>query len=156
MSIALIWSICASKTRWTSPCWFPTARSATSPPRWRHARWKPPESQLLSWAAPATSWKRSGFPDFCSTTFPLGNAAGLPHDPASQKKIAQLALELATTADAPPGQRCSRPINGLGLPIGKITIPMPICCRRKRSQDGRREFDQAQAGLATKEIRHVW
>lgn len=42
-----------------------------------------------------------GVPRLLFNDFPLGNAAGLPHDSGSQKHIAQLALELVTTAKAP-------------------------------------------------------
>lgn len=42
-----------------------------------------------------------GVPRFLFSDFPLGNAAGRPHDPASQEATLQLALQLLETASAP-------------------------------------------------------
>ncbi|MDR0529040.1 MAG: hypothetical protein LBG69_05475 [Zoogloeaceae bacterium] len=42
-----------------------------------------------------------GAPRFLFSDFPLGNAAGRPHDPASQKITLKLALKLLVNADAP-------------------------------------------------------
>ena len=42
-----------------------------------------------------------GVPRLLFSHFPLGNAAGLPHDPQSQLKTAQLALTLLVDASAP-------------------------------------------------------
>jgi hypothetical protein len=42
-----------------------------------------------------------GVPRFLFSDFPLGNAAGRPHDPASQRLTLDLALDLLATATAP-------------------------------------------------------
>jgi hypothetical protein len=42
-----------------------------------------------------------GVPRFLFSDFPLGNAAGRPHDPASQAATLELALRLLETAVAP-------------------------------------------------------
>lgn len=42
-----------------------------------------------------------GAPRFLFSDFPLGNAAGRPHDPASQTRTLNMALELLQTATAP-------------------------------------------------------
>lgn len=42
-----------------------------------------------------------GVPRFVFSDFPLGNAAGRPHDPASQDLIARLALDVIETAKGP-------------------------------------------------------
>jgi len=45
--------------------------------------------------------ERCGVPRFVFNDFPLGNAAGRPHDPASQDLILALALQLLRSAPAP-------------------------------------------------------
>lgn len=43
----------------------------------------------------------AGVPRFLFSDFPLGNAAGRPHDPASQDLTLELALRLLETAPGP-------------------------------------------------------
>jgi D-proline reductase (dithiol) PrdB len=45
--------------------------------------------------------EHAGVPRFLFSDFPLGNAAGKPHDPASQEATLALALQLLETATAP-------------------------------------------------------
>ena len=51
--------------------------------------------------------EQAGVPRFLFSDFPLGNAAGKPHDPASQDATLALALELLETAPAPRTLRVS-------------------------------------------------
>lgn len=49
----------------------------------------------------------SGVPRFLFSDFPLGNAAGKPHDPDSQAQTLAMALELLTSATGPRTTRQS-------------------------------------------------
>jgi hypothetical protein len=48
-----------------------------------------------------------GVPRFLFSDFPLGNAAGKPHDPASQAETLAMALDLLATASGPRTTRQS-------------------------------------------------
>ncbi|HVE54504.1 MAG TPA: hypothetical protein VNB23_14085, partial [Ramlibacter sp.] len=45
--------------------------------------------------------EHAGVPRFVFSDFPLGNAAGKPHDPASQQQTLELALALLESARTP-------------------------------------------------------
>ncbi len=87
--------------------------------------------------------EKVGVPRLLFNDFPLGNAAGLPHDPASQKKIAQLALELATTADA-PRTTVQSPYQWSGAANWKDNYSNADLLSAEEIARRRREFDQAK------------
>ena len=51
--------------------------------------------------------EHAGVPRFLFSDFPLGNAAGKPHDPASQQQTLDLALDMLGTATGPRATRQS-------------------------------------------------
>jgi D-proline reductase (dithiol) PrdB len=51
--------------------------------------------------------EHAGVPRFLFSDFPLGNGAGKPHDPASQRQTLELALQLLESAAAPRTTLCS-------------------------------------------------
>lgn len=88
--------------------------------------------------------ERCGVPRFLFSDFPLGNGAGRPHDPASQRATLALALRLLETASA-PRITVQNPLRWAGNPLWKrdysnIALLSPEEIARRRA-----EFDRGKA-----------
>lgn len=95
----------------------------------------------------------AGVPRLLFSDFPLGNAAGRPHDPASQAFTLELALRVLESAPA-ARTTVQSPLRWSDSPDGSsITATSPIC-RRKKSAGGD-AFDAAklQAGAVREATR---
>ena len=68
-----------------------------------------------------------GVPRLLFSDFPLGNAAGRPHDPASQAATLDLALRVLETAPA-PRTTVQSPLAGATIPAGSSTIATSSAC----------------------------
>jgi D-proline reductase (dithiol) PrdB len=100
-----------------------------------------------------------GVPRFLFSDFPLGNAAGRPHDTASQAFTMELALKLL---EAAPGSRTTvqSPLRWSANPDWKLDFSNIEQLSAEEIARRRREFDaikdvaksvRADAGLATKD-----
>jgi D-proline reductase (dithiol) PrdB len=84
-----------------------------------------------------------GVPRFLFSDFPLGNAAGKPHDSASQQATLALALQLLETATVPRTTLCS-PQRWSASSEWKLDYCNPERVRPEELARLRREFDAAK------------
>jgi hypothetical protein len=85
-----------------------------------------------------------GVPRFLFSDFPLGNAAGRPHDPHSQQQTLALALDFLETATAPRTTRQS-PLVWPGDPSWKLDFSNASQMTAAQIADARRAFDAREA-----------
>ncbi len=93
--------------------------------------------------------EHAGVPRFLFSDFPLGNAAGKPHDEASQAATLEMALEVLATASGPRTTRQS-PIRWSGNPDWKLDfsnverIPAEELERRRQEFNRQKEIAKAK------------
>lgn len=85
-----------------------------------------------------------GVPRFLFSDFPLGNSAGRPHDPDSQRLTLELALQLLETA---PGPRTTlqSPLHWPADPRWKLDFSNIDQLSDEEIARRRREFDKSKA-----------
>ena len=85
-----------------------------------------------------------GVPRFLFSDFPLGNAAGRPHDPDSQRQTLELALRLLETA---PGPRTTvqSPLRWPADPRWKLDFSNIDQLTEEEIARRRQEFDKSKA-----------
>jgi len=88
--------------------------------------------------------ERVGVPRFAFTDFPLGNAAGRPHDVASQEAVLALALDLLEHAFA-PRTTVQSPLRWSDDPAWKLDYANPDRLSKDEIERRRRAFDRAKA-----------
>ena len=88
-----------------------------------------------------------GVPRLLFSDLPLGNAAGLPHDPDSQNLVTQLAVVLLAEAPAPRTTRQSPPIWS-GAPDWKKDYSNAALLSAEEIAERRAEFDRVKAAAA--------
>ena len=88
-----------------------------------------------------------GVPRLLFSDLPLGNAAGLPHDPDSQNLVTQLALVLLAEAPAPRTTRQS-PLIWSGAPDWKKDYSNAALLSAEEIAERRAEFDRVKAAAA--------
>ncbi len=81
-----------------------------------------------------------GVARFLFSDFPLGNAAGRPHDPASQRETLALALSLLATATA-PRTTVQSPLVWPGDPSWKLDFSNAERMTPEQIAEARRKFD---------------
>jgi D-proline reductase (dithiol) PrdB len=82
-----------------------------------------------------------GVPRFLFSDFPLGNAAGRPHDPASQACTLELALRVLESAPA-PRTTIQSPLRWSEDPSWKIDYSNIARLSAEEIERRRREFDR--------------
>jgi D-proline reductase (dithiol) PrdB len=82
-----------------------------------------------------------GVPRFLFSDFPLGNAAGRPHDPASQAFALELALRVLESAPA-PRTTVQSPLRWSDDPSWKIDYSNIARLSAEEIERRRREFDR--------------
>ncbi len=85
-----------------------------------------------------------GVPRFLFNNFPLGNSAGLPHDPVAQLEIARLAVQMLETAGM-PGVTEESPFVWSGLENWQQDYSNVSILTKEEIQLKRLEFDQSKA-----------
>lgn len=85
-----------------------------------------------------------GVPRLLFSDFPLGNGAGKPHDPASQRQTLELALDLLQSATAPRTTRCS-PIRWSDSDAWKLDYCNAERATAQEIAQARAEFDAVKA-----------
>ena len=88
-----------------------------------------------------------GVPRLLFSDLPLGNAAGLPHDPDSQNLVTQLAVVLLAEAPAPRTTRQS-PLIWSGAPDWKKDYSNAALLSAEEIAERRSEFDRVKAAAA--------
>ena len=88
-----------------------------------------------------------GVPRLLFSDLPLGNAAGLPHDPDSQNLVTQLAVVLLAEAPAPRTTRQS-PLIWSGAPDWKKDYSNAALLSAEEIVERRAEFDRVKAAAA--------
>ena len=88
-----------------------------------------------------------GVPRLLFSDLPLGNAAGLPHDPDSQNLVTQLAVVLLAEAPAPRTTRQS-PLIWSGAPDWKKDYSNAALLSAEEIAERRAEFDRVKAAAA--------
>ena len=88
-----------------------------------------------------------GVPRLLFNDLPLGNAAGLPHDPDSQNLVTQLAVVLLAEATAPRTTRQS-PLIWSGAPDWKKDYSNAALLSAEEIAERRAEFDRVKAAAA--------
>ena len=88
-----------------------------------------------------------GVPRLLFSDLPLGNAAGLPHDPDSQNLVTQLAVVLLAEATAPRTTRQS-PLIWSGAPDWKKDYSNAALLSAEEIAERRAEFDRVKAAAA--------
>ena len=88
-----------------------------------------------------------GVPRLLFSDLPLGNAAGLPHDPDSQNLVTQLAVVLLGEATAPRTTRQS-PLIWSGAPDWKKDYSNAALLSAEEIAERRAEFDRVKAAAA--------
>ena len=88
-----------------------------------------------------------GVPRLLFSDLPLGNAAGLPHDPDSQNLVTQLAVVLLAEALAPRTTRQS-PLIWSGAPDWKKDYSNAALLSAEEIAERRAEFDRVKAAAA--------
>lgn len=84
-----------------------------------------------------------GAPRFLFNNFPLGNGAGLPHDPENQLQIARLALQMIDTATKPRTTQKS-PYSWSGDPDWQKDYSNAALLSEEEIAQRRQEFEQAK------------
>ena len=85
-----------------------------------------------------------GVPRLLFHNFPLGNSAGLPHDPSSQVEIASLALDLLRTA-AGPRTTVQSPFKWSGVENWQRDFSNAAILTKEEIARRREEFDKGKA-----------
>jgi len=88
-------------------------------------------------------------PRFLFSDFPLGNAAGKPHDPVSQRETLMLALDLLTTAKT-SGTTVQSPQRWSDDADWKLDYCNPVRVSQQELQQLRAQVDRAKAEVAQK------
>ena len=88
-----------------------------------------------------------GVPRLLFSDLPLGNAAGLPHDPDSQNLSAKLAVDLLVEAAAPRTTKAS-PLVWSGAPDWKKDYSNAALLSAEEIAERRAEFDRVKAAAA--------
>ena len=88
-----------------------------------------------------------GVPRLLFSDLPLGNAAGLPHEPDTQNLVTQLALVLLAEATAPRTTRQS-PLIWSGAPDWKKDYSNAALLSAEEIAERRAEFDRVKAAAA--------
>ena len=96
--------------------------------------------------------ERVGVPRFLFSDFPLGNAAGPPHQPEVQLQIARQALNLAISATAPRTTEKS-PFDWPGDSDWKRDYSNAALLSKEEIAHRRREFEQAKKDSPKKPTR---
>ena len=84
-----------------------------------------------------------GVPRFLFSDFPLGNAAGRPHDPQSQSDTLELALRLLESAPA-PRTTVQSPLRWPGDPAWKLDFSNVERLSPEELARRRQEFDRGK------------
>ena len=85
-----------------------------------------------------------GVPRFLFSDFPLGNAAGRPHDPASKEQTLNLALEVLASAIA-PRTTVQSPLRWSEDPAWKLDYANPDRSAPERLASLREDYDRQMA-----------
>ena len=88
--------------------------------------------------------EHAGVPRFLFSDFPLGNGAGKPHDPASQRQTLEMALELLQAATG-PRTTLQSPIRWCESDDWKLDYSNPDRATPDELARARAEFDAAKA-----------
>ena len=88
-----------------------------------------------------------GVPRLLFSDLPLGNAAGLPHDPDAQNLSAKLAVDLLVEAAAPRTTKAS-PLVWSGAPDWKKDYSNAALLSAEEIAERRAEFDRVKAAAA--------
>ncbi len=98
--------------------------------------------------------ERAGVARFLFSDFPLGNAAGLPHDGASQDRTLQMALDLLESADGPRTTMHS-PLVWPGPADWREDYSNPKKLSEEEIARRRHEFDRAKAAAKAKREKNL-
>jgi hypothetical protein len=136
-----------------SRSWWRTDRSATSRSVWPHATSKQTALPPVIMGSAKDIVEHCGVPRFVFSDFPLGNSAGKPHDPTSQRETLSLALLTPRDCNRSREPHWGQPNSGLKTQNGRTSFSaLSICLQTSWHNDAQHSI-RSRLSLETSKTR---